>query len=138
MQDINSDYESWNKKRLAIGILTLLIFLSLVLGVRSFFLGKNNDLFTKKTSGVEEKVKGVFEQQKDSGSEENNVGVSIPGSSDIQQRLEVIKKEVNSINITEITSSSPQIQKVLTDLKNLEEYPKNQVKEACYNICKGL
>lgn len=106
-----------------------MIFLGLGFDVKSSFFDKNKSTNLPKSLGLEEKIKGVFEEQKEE---------SKPGSSSIQQRLEIIKREVNSINIKEIASSSPQIQKILLDLKNLQSLPENQAREACYNICKGL
>jgi hypothetical protein len=42
----------------------------------------------------------------------------------------------------EIASSSPQMQKILNDIKSLEQYPANQAKEFCRQIyekiCGGL
>lgn len=129
MQNINSDYETWDKKRLIIGLFIFLIFIGILLGVKSFFLGSKDYFLDKKTLGEQYRVK------KEEGSD---LHISVPGPLDFQQKLNGIKEEVDSIDIAEIASSSPQIQKVISDLKNLQNLPENQAKEACYNICKSL
>lgn len=63
---------------------------------------------------------------------------SLPTRSDIEEKLEEVKSEVQSIDVAEIASSSPQIQKVLQDLKALQGYPKSQVKQLCQNICNSF
>lgn len=57
---------------------------------------------------------------------------------DLNQRLNDLKEDVNSINVVEVATSSPAVQKILNDLKNLQNLPQNQAKEACFNICNGL
>lgn len=55
-----------------------------------------------------------------------------------QDKFNDVKKEAENINVVEIASSSPQIQKVINDLKNLQNYPQNLAKDACFKICEGL
>lgn len=62
----------------------------------------------------------------------------IPSAEELKEKLEGIKRDVEKLTIDDVASSSPQLQKVVNDLKTLQEYPKNQVKEACLNICSGL
>jgi hypothetical protein len=35
----------------------------------------------------------------------------------------------------EVASSSPQVQKILNDIKALQQYPANQIKDLCRKIC---
>ena len=114
---------SWNKKR----IFTALFFLVLLaVGAYLFktrILGEKIDF-----SGA---VKGA-----------STVAVPpIPNfnlQKTFQQKLEGIKQEVQSLSIVDIASSSPQVQKALNDLKALEGYPKNEVKNLCQKICVSL
>lgn len=55
-----------------------------------------------------------------------------------EEKLTDIREEAENIDVAEVASSSPQIQKVINDIKNLQNYPRNQAKEACFNICEGL
>jgi hypothetical protein len=68
--------------------------------------------------------------------------IEAPNFTDIQttfeERLLDIREEAENIDVAEVASSSPQVQKVISDLKNLQNYPRNQAKEACFNICEGL
>jgi hypothetical protein len=53
----------------------------------------------------------------------------------IKEKINSIKQEVSGLDIVEIASSSPQVQKILNDIKSLEQYPTNQIKEICRKIC---
>lgn len=55
-----------------------------------------------------------------------------------QQKLEVVIKEVLHLELDDIASSSPQIQRVLGEIKALGKYPRNQAKDLCQKICSGL
>lgn len=109
--------ESWNKKRVGIALVVLSTFI-----VGLFYLLNNNLLLNNK-SGQNTKVLSA----KDVKLEDM-----------VQNQITNLKKEASGINVEEIASSSPQIRKLVDDLKALSDLPKNQVKEACLNICKGL
>lgn len=109
--------ESWNKKRVGIA---LIILLTIIGGL--VYLLNNNFPFNNK-SGQNTKVLSA----KDVKLEDM-----------VQNQVANLKKEASNINVEEIASSSPQIRKLIDDLKALSDLPKNQVKEACLNICKGL
>ncbi|MBI4080334.1 MAG: hypothetical protein HY430_01025 [Candidatus Levybacteria bacterium] len=55
-----------------------------------------------------------------------------------QERLEQIKEQVSNLSVSDMVSSSPQVDKIIKDLQGLQQYPKNQVKDACFKICEGL
>ncbi len=56
----------------------------------------------------------------------------------LQKKLETLKKEVASLTVEDIASASPELQKIVNELKSLESYPKNQAKEICQKICSDL
>lgn len=101
----------------------LLLYLSLFL-----FLGKNKLSLSKKS------VKGISVQKQENA--------SLPSAShlqnSLQQKLDYIKQEVSKLDIKDIASSSPQVQKLIKDLNALKDYPANQIKEVCQNICNRL
>jgi len=112
--------ESWNKKRV---LSAALVFIALS-AICVYALVQANPQLTQKPSlsAVE--------------------GISIKNSSsvksDIQDRVDTLQKEAQNINLVEMASSSPQVQKVINDLKALQDYPKNQLKNACEQICNNL
>lgn len=57
---------------------------------------------------------------------------------DLQQKLDDLKQQVTTLDIADITSSSPQIQKVIHDMESLQNVPRSQAKQACMNICSSL
>jgi len=56
----------------------------------------------------------------------------------VQNQLDNLKTEAQSVDLMQIASSSPQVQKVINDIKALQDYPKNQIKATCEQICNGL
>lgn len=63
--------------------------------------------------------------------------VSLP-KIDLQQKLDDLKQQVITLDVADITSSSPQIQKVIHDMESLQNVPRSQAKEACMKICSNL
>lgn len=143
MSEENLFQEAWDKKKIFIGLAALILIISLGFGAKVFVLDKNKNL-----NGVfkENKVKGSTTENKEDGSsskdELQSKPLSLPSTDNLkteaENKLEVIKQEINNISITELASSSPQIRKILDDIKSLEQYPRNQAKDICEEICKGL
>lgn len=110
-----------------------MIFIVIIVGLLGYFaktllLGKNTfNLFGKS-------VKGISTQKQEN--------VSLPSTSklqnSLQQKIDSIKQEASKLDIAEIASSSPQIQKLIKDLNALKDYPSNQIKQVCQNICNSL
>ncbi len=123
MEEIKSE-ESWNKKRIFAAL--FLVFL-LVIGI--LFL-KNRILDTKSSPAEVKSVKGVSEKKK---SMQEDPRINIQEA--VKEKINNLKQEVAGLNIVEIASSSPQVQKIINDIKSLEQYPTNQAKEICKKIC---
>lgn len=113
----------WNKKKIFLAIV-LVIFLA----VGGYFLktkvlGENSTLESKKS------VKGVTSKQESKPITGFNIQEAV------KQKINDLKQEVSGLNIVEIASSSPQVQKIINDIKALEQYPTNQAREICKQIC---
>jgi len=115
--------ESWNKKRIFI-----VTFLALFLMVGGYFFKIR--FLDKNSPQPEESVKGVSTEEKNI---EPEFKVNVQET--VKEKIESLKKEVSGLDIVEIASSSPQVQKIFNDIKSLEQYPTNQVKEICRKIC---
>jgi hypothetical protein len=117
---------SWDKKKIAVAIIILLgliataIYFSGAYKIKSANV-KNSDFQIKKS------VNGISESINVKG---------VKGA--VQQKIEEIKTEAGSIDIAEIASSSPQVQKILNDIKSLENYPGDQAKNMCEKICNSF
>jgi hypothetical protein len=121
--------ESWNKKKI---IITAIILALLIVGGFYFkirVLGQNS-------SQIAESVKGVATQE-----------VTLPDvkasvQEAVKEKIDNLKAQVSNLNVSEIASSSPQVQKILNDIQSLGQYPANQAKEFCRQIyekiCGGL
>lgn len=141
MNDIDSIQESWNKKRIILGLIIICFFL---VGAVYFFKKNNLDkekIFQKSPLAG---VKGVNinnpnNSEKNDTNQVSQKPVSLPLANElrdnIKQNIDSIRQEVSILKVEEIASSSPAVQKVLNEIKLLEQYPKNQAKDICQKVC---
>lgn len=120
-------YKTWDIKKIFV---LLVILVVLALGFKIFVLDKNKS----NVSSTVKNVEGVSVEQSPSPSPV----ISQEIKRGVELKLNELKKEVSNINVVEIASSSPAVQKVLNDIKNLQSLPQTQAKEACLKICSGL
>lgn len=127
--------QKWDKKKI---VLTILIGAALIFGgleLKNYVLGEN--------------TQGEVPQVSESGSKEvkgANVSaaptISLPSAKQIGeelgQNISSIKQEINNMNVADLATTSPQVKKILDDIKALPNYPANQAKEICLNLCNGL
>lgn len=122
MEEINTG-GSWNKKKIFVaGFLLVLLIVGGYL-FKTRVLGENLSQQSKSVKGAATKEKNTEPEFK----------INIQEA--VREKLNNLKQEVSGLNMLEIASSSPQVQKILNDIKALEQYPTNQVKEICKKIC---
>ncbi len=125
--------EKWDKKKI---ILTIAIGAALIFGgleLKSYVLG-------------EDVAPQISESKSPKDIQGLNISptptISLPSARQIGeglgQNLSNIKQEINNINVADLATSSPQVKKILDDIKALPNVPANQAKEVCLNICNGL
>ncbi|MBF8249742.1 MAG: hypothetical protein HW400_343 [Candidatus Levybacteria bacterium] len=122
MEEVKTE-ESWNKKRIFIAIILLALLIIGGYFFKTRALGEN--LFRQVKS-----VKGISSQKQIA---EPAFNLNIQDT--VKEKINSLKQEVAGLDIIEIASSSPQVQKILNDVKSLEQYPTNQLKEICRKIC---
>lgn len=140
--------QSWDKKKIVIAVVVLFFLSGVAYAAKTYVFDTNETKTPKKVSTKSsESVAGVTsEENKESlsSSDENkDQPPSFPFSpsairQDAQQKFEEIKNQATNLTVDDVASASPQIQKVINDLKALEQYPKSQVKQMCENICRSL
>jgi hypothetical protein len=118
--------ETWDKKKIVIGIALLLV----LLGCLVYFSG----IYKIKSASSENAGSQLKKTVKGVETSINAEGIKKA----VQQKIEEIKTEAGSIDLVEIASSSPQVQKVINDLKALEKYPSDQAKGMCQKLCDQL
>lgn len=131
MDKVELEREFWDKKKIVFGIIILAVFLTIAgFGAKAFFLNKKEAGSSSKTetSKSSTAVEGASESV-DDNSQGQNSQFSFPKASDVTEKIESIKQEITNLNIQEFASSSPQVQKILNDIKNLQSQPQNQAKE---------
>jgi hypothetical protein len=114
--------QSWNRKRIFIAVFLLALLLTGGYFFKTRILGETQLQPAKSVEGI---------STEDESAELPGINVREA----VREKIENIKKEVSGLDILEVASSSPQVQKILNDIKSLEQYPTNQVKEICRKIC---
>ncbi len=148
MEDVEKS--TWNYKRILIAVLLLTLVIGGGYYLKTYIMMYKNSLKNKsstfsshsldsrdKSQGFEKVLdKEIKSTQKP---QESVRGIASQENINLQEafrgRIESIKKDVENINVVEIASSSPQVQKILNDIKSLEQYPKNQFQEICRKVC---
>lgn len=124
MEELRNE-DSWNKKRIFIAVLLLSLLMIGGYFYKTSIL--NEDAIPAKS------VKGISAKEDVKEPELKELKANIQES--VREKINSLKQEVSGLNILEIASSSPQMQKILNDIKSLEQYPTNQAKEICKKIC---
>jgi len=117
--------QTWNKKRIIIAVflLTLLLIGGYFFKIR--ILGEAQLQPAKSVEGI---------STKDENAELPEINIQKA----VKEKIDSLKQQVAGLNVSDIASSSPQVQKILNDIKSLQEYPENQMKEICNSICSRL
>lgn len=127
--------EVWDKKKIFVGLTVFAILLSgAIYTAKIAVLSTPQDAFTGFVKGT----KTSTDNQDDFKPQIPDQSLISAPASQAQKKIDEIRQEVSQLDIAEIASSSPQIQKVLKDIQSLEQYPRNQAKELCENLCKSL
>ncbi len=113
----------WDKKKIIFFLIAAVALIGIGFEAKDLILGASS---APKTQVSAPDVKGAATQA--SSSIKNSV----------QNQLNTLKTEAQNVDLTQIASSSPQVQKVINDLKAIQNYPQNQLKATCQQICNGL
>ncbi len=135
----------WDKKKIAIGVVSAII----LLGVGIYFLKpylfnqQNAATEVSQKSGNIGSVEGAstsqgIDQKNDNSQGQTAKSFSIPTVNDVQANIANIQQQITHLDAAQIASSSPQVQKIIQDIQSMQEYPKNQAKEMCQQICSKL
>lgn len=112
----------WDKKKILLFAIGLVLLLIVSINVKSRILGEVHAPAPKTKVDLPQ-VKGISTQDI---------------SNNVKQAIDNLKTEANNLDVAEVASSSPQVQKILNDLKSLQDLPKNEIKNVCDNICNKL
>jgi len=134
MKELKPIEESWNKKRIFLGLSILVILIASLVTFKILVLDKNQNFsqgLVKKTATA---IKGANTSVNTPKNDSAISGLKI----NIQDQINAIKQEASGIDIAEIATSSPQVQKVLKDIQAIQNLPKDKAKSFCEQVCSGL
>ena len=118
----DEDLRAWDRKKILLAVLILACLIFALFYFKDSIFPQQNGVSIK--SSVD---KNLNQNQEVLGATQR-----------VRERIEEIQENVNSLNIVDVATSSPQIQKVINDIKALESLPRDQAKNACEKICSGL
>ena len=126
MKELKEEYV-WDKKKIILFLVFLVVLVAIGYELKKSFF--NNSSNNAPLNLAKNNVKGASTQN----------FTPVEGiKQGIQNEINSLRSEAQNINIVDIASSSPQVQKVINDLKALQNYPSNQLKDTCQKICNGL
>lgn len=114
IQDVNL---KWSKRRILIAV----TLVALVFGGIVYALSLDRGAA----------VLGVGEKNN-----ENAPQIEIPSQEEVVDIIEQAKENLSNINVNDVVSSQPQIQKVISDLEQLTKTDKNAKNAVCNMVCK--
>jgi hypothetical protein len=123
MKESAKEEVQWDKKKIILFLVAAILLIGIGFEAKDMILGKS---VSPSVSISKPDIKGAAVQV-------------VPDiKNNVQSQLDNLKTEAQGVNLVEIASSSPQVQKVINDLKALQDYPKNQVKATCQQICNSF
>jgi|SRR5581483_1652195 len=131
LKPVEFEKEVWDKKKLFVGVLFLGLAIFGGLYFKEKYLGAHSTL--KSSGGT---VQGASTQNTD-GLRVESTPAPHPAFN-LQQKVAQLKQEVGNLNVSEIASSSPQVQGILNQIKGIGDLPKNEAKAVCEKICSGI
>lgn len=120
----------WDKKKLIVAGLVLLLIIAGFVYVKYFFLSNG-------TSSPLMSVKGASTDALGTSSQASHK-MSLPSQEDIQGKITQLEEQVTHLSVKDVATSSPQVQQVLKQLQELPSYPATQAKDACMKLCSQL
>lgn len=129
--------ESWDIKRIAFGSLVSAILVAGILYVTHIVTFDNNLVSFHSPFPAPTPIGQVAGANTDLGNSADSFSPNTLRQT-AQQKLDEIKQELQNLQASDLATSSPQVQKVITDLKSLEQYPQTQVKNTCIQVCNSL
>lgn len=111
------------------GSVFALIALIGILIIFQFSLQSNSDGLVK--GAKKEKVLGVNDREKVDDAKKSL-------QQNFEGKLQDLQKQVMNLDPQEVVTSSPQVKKIINDLKNLQGLPKSELKQVCESLCSGI
>ncbi|MBI3984817.1 MAG: hypothetical protein HY344_02630 [Candidatus Levybacteria bacterium] len=124
MRKIEKEEIAWDKKKIIATIVIAVLVIVTAIQVKNSVFPPD---YKPPAQKPKENVKGL-----------NTAEFSSNIKQSISENVNNLKTQAESLDVAEIASSSPQVQKLINDLKSLKDLPKSQLKSTCERICSGL
>lgn len=125
MKEAKKETVEWDKKKIILFIAGAVLLLIIIYMIKTMMF-----------AGLQTQNPGLQGTAVKGASAQSNPLPDIKAN--VQQQIDALKNEAQNINVVDVATSSPQVQKVINDLRAIQDYPKNQLKTTCEQICNGL
>ena len=115
----------WDKKKIFVTVVIAILIIAIGFQLKSYLIADQNS--SKVSEKLKKQVKSI-----------NTSDLSNNIREGIEESFNNLKTQAQSLDVAEIATSSPQVQKIINDLKTLQDLPKSQLKSTCERICSGL
>ncbi len=115
----------WDKKKIFVTVVIAILIIAIGFQLKSYLIADQN------SPKVSEKLKKQVKSTNTSDLS-NNIREGI------EESFNNLKNQAQGLDVAEIATSSPQVQKIINDLKTLQDLPKSQLKSTCERVCSGL
>ncbi len=124
MRKIEKEEIAWDKKKIIATLVIFILAIAIAIQVKDIVFPPD---YKPPVQKQKEEVKGL-----------NTAEFSSNIKQSISDNVNNLKTQAESLDVAEIASSSPQVQKLINDLKSLQDLPKSQLKSTCEKICSGF
>ena len=127
--------ESWDVKKILIALLVVVPILLLIFSYKDIL---SADLKSKSYTSQRQQKSTSASYTAPSSNVQTETQTPSNLQMEAQKKIEAIRTQIENLNVTEIATTSPQVQKIINDIKALPNYPASQAKGLCLKLCDGL
>ena len=126
----------WDKKKIIAGLALGALLLAGIIGLKMYILPKS----IAQHIPIGPAVKGVQTYADPSGLSSNPTPepISLPTTEDLQKKIADLQEQITHLSVSDIASSSPQVQQLIQQIQALPSAPGNAAKAACIQMCNRL
>lgn len=126
----------WDRKKVIAGLVLFALVLAAIIGLKLFILPKS--IAQHIPIGPSVKGASTTNDPNASYSDPTPIPISIPTTEDLQKKIQQLQEQITHLNVSDLASSSPEIQQIIQQIEGLPKAPGNAAKEACIQMCNRL
>lgn len=126
--------EVWDPRKIIGGILVLALLILSAVVVKRIIFHESLDPMSFVPQFPQVKGIATFNAPENS----SHVKISLPNQQEVQSQIQNIQEQVTHLDLKEVASSSPEVQKIIKQIQQIPAGSVNQVKDMCVRLCNNL